>query len=109
MSLDLDTAIPCGLVLNELVSNALEHAFPDSRHGVVRVDLHADGGQQIRLCVEDDGVGLPSDVDYRDTPSLGLQMVNMLVSQMEGSIALNQAGGTRFVITLNDQHRQPDE
>jgi PAS domain S-box-containing protein len=99
--LGVDTAIPCGLILNELVSNALKHAFPDGREGEVRIELRADDGQ-LTLIVSDNGVGLPQDLDFRDTESLGLQLVNTLVEQIEGTIELDRSDGTAFKITFTE-------
>lgn len=97
----LDTAIPCGLIINELVSNALKHAFPDNRKGEIRIGLHSENGQTI-LTVSDDGVGFPADLDFRDTDSLGLQLVTTLVEQLEGSIELDNREGTVFKITFTE-------
>jgi PAS domain S-box-containing protein len=99
VSLGIDRAVPCGLIVNELVSNALKHAFPDGRAGRIQVALGENGGE-LTLLVEDDGVGLPEGVDYRNTPSLGLQLVNSLVSQLDGTIELSGRGGTSCRITL---------
>jgi PAS domain S-box-containing protein len=98
VSLGIDTAIPCGLIINELVSNSLKHAFPDGGGGKVRIELRADDGQ-FTLMVSDDGVGLPEDLDFRNAQSLGLQLVNNLsVAQLEGTIELDRCGGTAFRI-----------
>jgi two-component sensor histidine kinase len=100
VSLDIDTAIPCGLILNELLSNALKHAFPDGRAGEIRVALDADREHRLTLKVSDNGVGFPSDQDFRNTASLGLQLVNTLVDQLDGTIKLDRRGGTDFEITF---------
>ncbi len=97
--LDIDLAIPCGLIVNELVSNSLKYAFQDGRKGEIRVGLARDGRNYI-LTVSDNGPGLPPDVDFRNTPSLGLQLVNMLASQLEGTVELDCSRGTRFKITF---------
>jgi PAS domain S-box-containing protein len=104
--LDIDTAIPCGLIINELVANALEHAFPDDRDEAtasqVTVDLRVEDGQYL-LTVSDNGVGLPPDLDFRNTQSLGLQLVNLLTEQLQGTIALDRNGGTSFTIAFAEQ------
>jgi two-component sensor histidine kinase/PAS domain-containing protein len=97
--LDIDSAIPCGLIINELVSNSLKYAFPGGRAGEVCVSLSQSDGRYI-LVICDDGVGLPPGLDFRNTASLGLQLVNTLVSQLEGTIELDSSGGTRFKITF---------
>ena len=102
VSLGVDTAIPCGLIINELVSNALKHAFPESREGTLSIELGGGNGL-FTLTIRDDGVGFPKDVDFRDTGSLGLRLVNMLVDQLEGNIELDRNKGTEFKITFSEQ------
>jgi PAS domain S-box-containing protein len=104
--LDLDTAIPCGLIINELVSNALKHAFSAGRAGKVCVSLHSHG-DQLALTVSDDGVGLPDDLDYRSARSMGLQLVNTLVEQLEGTLGVESAErGTVFSVTFVQPQRE---
>jgi PAS domain S-box-containing protein len=100
--LNIDTAIPCGLILNELVSNSLKHAFPDGKEGEIRIGLHSENDHRFTLTVKDDGVGLPKDLDFRNTESLGLQLVNTLVDQLEGSINLHNSEGTSFQISFGE-------
>lgn len=96
--LGVDAGIPCGLIVNELVSNALKHAFPNGRPGQITVALRRKNGTYV-LSVKDDGVGFPKDVDFRSTPSLGLQLVTTLVSQLDGTVELISNGaGTEFRI-----------
>ncbi len=99
--LGLDRAIPCGLIINELVSNALKYAFPQGRKGEILVNLLHDADGKLILMVKDDGVGLPEDLDVTDTPSLGLQLVNTLVRQLDGTIDIGRKGGTEFRMTLS--------
>lgn len=94
----IDIAIPCGLLLNELISNCFKHAFPDRDAGCVRVSLLRAGAGAAELAVADDGVGFPADTDFRDTPSFGMQLVNTLVEQLEGTIELRTGGGTTFTV-----------
>jgi len=98
VSLDLDRAIPCGLIINELVSNALKYAFPENRNGRITVRLTSNSDQVYTLIVKDDGVGLPPDVDLSKLKSLGLQLVNDLVRQLTGSIVIEPAPGAGFFI-----------
>jgi len=100
VSLGIDVAIPCGLIISELVSNALKHAFPDGRPGQVLVRLHLAQGRGCTLVVGDDGIGLPEDLDLETTESLGLHLVSRLVAQLEGSINLDRSGGTTYKITF---------
>jgi two-component sensor histidine kinase len=96
--LDVDSALTCGLIVNELVSNALKHAFPVDREGEIRVQLHTDGDRHVVLRVGDNGIGLSHDLDVGQTESLGLRLVNILVEQLDGTIALHATSGTAFEI-----------
>ncbi len=98
--LDIDTAMPCGLILNELISNIIKYAFPNGQAGKVWIALTAYNYQQLMLRVGDNGIGIPPDLDFQDTDSLGLQLVNNLVEQLEGTIELNNSQGTEFKITF---------
>lgn len=99
VALDIDKAIPCGLIINELVSNSLKYAFRDRLAGEIRVSLSQSDGVYT-LVVSDDGAGMPPGLDFRNTTSLGLQLVNTLVNQLEGTIKLDVTRGTRFKITF---------
>ncbi len=98
--LGVDVAIPCGLILNELVSNSLQHAFPKGRKGEVCVDLNAVEHDELTLTVSDNGVGLPEALDFRRSESLGLQLVNTLVEQLKGTIEHAGNHGTEFKVTF---------
>jgi two-component sensor histidine kinase len=91
-------AIICGLIINELVSNSLKHAFPEGREGEIRIGLCSEN--KFTLMVNDNGIGFPEDLDFRNTESLGLQLAIMLVEQSEGAIELDRSGGTAFNITF---------
>ena len=95
--LDVDTAIPCGLLINELLSNALVHAFPDDRQGKIGITFTQDQGEFI-LVITDNGIGFPLDLDYKTSASLGLQLVVMLTNQLMGHMSLDQSAGTTFRI-----------
>ncbi|MGD2247632.1 MAG: histidine kinase N-terminal 7TM domain-containing protein [Candidatus Methanofastidiosia archaeon] len=96
ISLDVDTAIPCGLIINELVSNSLKHAFPHGK-GKVSVSIHFVNGD-VELVVSDDGIGMP-DIDFKTTETLGLRLVNILADdQLGGEVALEKNGGTTFYV-----------
>ena len=82
----IDTAVPCGLIVNELVSNSLKHAFPDGHGGEINISLHTDDADFITLVVGDNGAGMPDGFDFRKADSLGLQLVMSLISQLSGSI-----------------------
>ncbi|WP_424358372.1 PAS domain S-box protein [Methanocella sp. MCL-LM] len=105
ISLGIDQAIPCGLIINELVSNSLKYAFKDGRSGEIKVNLTIEAGKYV-LVVSDDGAGLPEGFDFRDSPSLGLQLVNTLVEQIEGTINMDSERGTKFTITFEKNVRE---
>ena len=99
--LDLDQAVPCGLIVNELMSNALKHAFPDGRHGDIRITARlVDGGPALRLSVADAGAGLPADFNEARTRSLGLRLVTDLVRQLHGTLDISSGYGTTFSLTF---------
>jgi PAS domain S-box-containing protein len=97
--LDINKAIPCGLIINELVSNALKHAFPENRAGEIHLLLKSTDGT-TKLEVKDTGVGFPEGINFKATDSLGLQIVNDLVRQLEGDIQLLRKNGTVFRVTF---------
>jgi two-component sensor histidine kinase len=83
IAFDVDTAVPCGLILNELLTNALKYAFPDGRSGNIHITLRA-AAELVTLSVRDTGIGFPEGVDFRNTGSLGLQLVGMMTSNWGG-------------------------
>jgi two-component sensor histidine kinase len=93
-----DTAIPCGMIINELVSNALKHGFPQGRAGQVCVDLRCDAAGSYILTVSDNGVGVKEDLDMDNPQSLGLQLVASLVQQIDGTVEIDRGEGTTFKI-----------
>ena len=97
--LPLETALPCGLILSELLSNCLKHAFPGGAVGDVTVTL-SHTADHLTLRVSDSGCGFPEHVDFRHTESLGLQLVCLLTEQLEGTILLERDGGTTFTVTF---------
>jgi two-component sensor histidine kinase len=111
--LDIDRAIPCGLIVNELVSNSLKHGFPSSEDRSKRsqsrneicVELHSDNQEKLTLIISDNGVGFPKDLNFQKTESLGLQLVNTLTDQLEGDIELDRRNGTAFKITFAQPKR----
>jgi two-component sensor histidine kinase len=98
--LDIDTCIPAGLIINELVSNSLKYAFPDFRQGELRIILEKSpaGEHDYTLIVGDDGIGLPQDLDFQEPGTLGMVLVNSLVKQLNGIIDLDSNGGTTVTI-----------
>jgi len=99
VSLGIDHAIPCGLIINELITNCLKHAFPGDRNGEIKVSAHRDDENMIDLIFSDNGVGIPSNIDFRNTQSLGLHLVTILVQdQLNGKIDLDRIRGTEYKI-----------
>jgi PAS domain S-box-containing protein len=97
--LGIDHAIPCGLIINELVTNSLKYAFPDRKDGEIKVILRSTGENMIELTVGDNGIGIPEDMDFKQTKTLGLHLVTMLAeNQLHGDIKLNRSKGTEFII-----------
>ncbi len=99
IELGIERAVPCALILNELLSNAFKHAFPDGRTGKVRVSFHESGPETLKLAIEDDGMGLPAGLlEGRNTRSLGLQIVGILTKQLDGSLEQEPCSGARLVL-----------
>lgn len=100
VDLDVDTIIPCGLIINELVSNAIKYAFPHQKEQTIEICFHSTPTNQYQLTVTDNGIGLPPEFDFRNTTSLGLQLVCSLAHQLQGTIAVDCTSGTSFSITF---------
>ncbi len=98
---EIDTAILCGLIINELISNSFKHAFPAGMKGEVYVGLKKTGENKFILILRDNGIGFPHDIDFRKTESLGLQLVTTLTDQLGGKIELNRNNCTEFKITFS--------
>jgi PAS domain S-box-containing protein len=102
VNFNISTAIPCGLIINELVTNCLKHAFPESRKGEIVVSLQPLSEGTYELIVSDNGVGFPENIDFRDTESLGLKLVVSLIDQLDGTMELNRTGGSTFTIRFSE-------
>ncbi len=114
---DMDAAVPLGMIVNELVSNSLKYAFLGRKVGEIQIKLYKEEkignelqdheecptgkGSEYTLIVSDDGAGIPEKIDLESTDSLGLQLVNILVDQLDGKIELKRKGGTKFIIRFN--------
>jgi two-component sensor histidine kinase len=96
--IDVKNALPCGLIVNELLSNSLKYAFPGGRSGEITITLRATSEGHMLLIVRDTGVGFPADVDFRHTNSLGLQLACLLTEQLGGTIELERASGTQWTL-----------
>ncbi|MCX5814373.1 MAG: PAS domain S-box protein [Proteobacteria bacterium] len=105
ISIDVNTAIPTGLILNELVSNAMKHAFPDRDNRKITITMSKEDSR-ITLAISDNGIGVPSNIDFKNTESVGLSLLGQLVEQINGSMELIRDNGTRFIITFSvDQEK----
>lgn len=99
---DVNTSIPMGLIINELLTNSLKHAFPGDKKGKITISLHKkENNLKLEIC--DDGIGFPKDVDYKNTSSLGLQLVNSLSEQVDAQLKLISSQGTCFQIIFHEK------
>lgn len=101
VAIAIDEAIPFGLIVNELLSNALKYAFPPGRKGTITIRCSARDDGRISLTIADDGDGLPPGLDFKNTETLGLQLVTLLVRQLRGRIEMESNGGASFAITFS--------
>ncbi|MBN3880264.1 PAS domain S-box protein [Nostoc sp. JL23] len=101
-SLDIETAIPCGLIINELVSNALKYAFVGNRGGKIEVKFYQKSESNLILIIKDNGVGLPENFDSKKTKTLGITLVQGLVKQLRGKLEIDSQQGTEFKITFTN-------
>ena len=102
LMLNINTSIPLGLIINELVTNCLKHAFPKGKSGEINIKFHSQNDKYI-LEVKDNGIGFPEDIDYTNTESLGLRLVTSLTEQIEGKIEFNNISGTSFKIIFIEE------
>jgi two-component sensor histidine kinase len=105
--LGLDQAVPCGLIVNELVTNALKHAFPEDRAGRIVVEVGRTDARHVFLAVADDGVGLPPEAGAAGTSTLGLRLVRTLVTQLKGSLTEVPRPGASFRVDFPDDSASP--
>lgn len=102
LKIDINTVVPLGLIVNELVTNSMKYAFPDNKSGHIQVQLYREN-EKIVLKVHDNGIGFPEDLDYKTATSLGLELVNSLTTQIEGELKLDRSQGTTFTIIFQEQ------
>jgi PAS domain S-box-containing protein len=100
VELPIDAAVPCGLIANELITNALKHAFPSQKNGTITVGLNRRSPELVELSVRDDGIGFPSDLDYREMTTMGMNIIESLVQQIDGVMTLDTSKGTTFVVAF---------
>jgi len=113
IKLNMETSVPCGLIVTELVTNSIKHAFPLNQQykidDVSKIDpkykinilLYLEN-ENINLIINDNGIGFPEDLDFKNTESLGLELVNLLVNQLDGTIELQRSEGTQFIIKFKE-------
>ena len=107
VSLNIETALPCGMIVNELVANCIQHAFPQSATGDIWVECHKIDTNQVILEVRDNGIGFPPEIDFQDTESLGLRLVCILTRQLGATIELRENNGTLFSLRFSElQYRR---
>jgi len=99
--IDINKAVPLGLILNELITNALKHAFPDDREGKVKIKFNKKGSS-YNLIISDNGIGFPKDLDFRKAESMGLILITSLVNQIDGEIKLDRSKGTSYKIRFKE-------
>jgi two-component sensor histidine kinase len=99
----IDVAVPCGLILNELISNALKHAFPQGRRGEIKIRLQRVADGEVLLSVSDDGVGTSPGFDFEQSGALGLKTVQTLARQLHGSVAFTGQPGVTCQVRFQDQ------
>ncbi|MBD2663290.1 signal transduction histidine kinase [Richelia sinica FACHB-800] len=104
--LSLDVAVPCGLIINELVSNSLKYAFLNVQNGKVTIHLHPNDDHTVTLSVSDNGIGIPENLNWENSRSLGLRIVNNLTRQLKGNIRFESNCGTSFHITFAHNHQK---
>jgi len=111
----MDVAVPLGMIVNEIVSNSLKYAFPNRENGEVQIKLFSEKSEykhdnegkfsgestEYTLIVSDNGVGIPEKIDFKNSDTLGLQLVNLLVDQLNGMIELNREKGTEFIVKFS--------
>ena len=103
IQVDIDFAIPCGLIINELVTNSLKYAFPAGRVGEIKIVFRKTDKNMLELVISDNGIGIPPDLDFRKTGSLGLHLVTILAeNQLHGKININRNEGTEFKIEFKE-------
>ncbi len=103
--LPMDLAIPCGLIINELISNSFKYAFVNRNEGIISIHFEATGNDMFLLTVADNGVGIPSDVNILKTKSLGMKILHRLVQQIDGELTSDFSNGTKFIIQFKSTNK----
>jgi PAS domain S-box-containing protein len=101
IQLSIDTAIPCGLIINELINNTLKYAFPEGHKGAITINIKREG-EEVILEIKDNGIGIPASFDITNSDSLGLQLVDTLIRQINGTVEIDSSMGTKFIIKFKE-------
>jgi len=101
VAFDMDTAMPCGLLITEIVSNSIKYAFPDQQTGEIKINMKKTGDRKIQIDISDNGVGLAADFDIEKSESLGMQLIGALTNQLDGELKVFRENGTHYSITFN--------
>ena len=105
LMLSINTAIPCGLIVNEILTNSIKYAFPKKKKGSISIQLHVKG-ESINMKISDDGIGLPKDLDVKKIKSLGLKLINILVDQIDGEIIISSENGTTYELSFSESEER---
>ena len=108
LKVGVDTAIPCGLILNEMVTNSLKYAFPENRRGVIKISMRQNKQGEAVLVYQDNGVGFPEHVDFYDSQSLGLVLIKVLTTQLGGDLTLVNKNGVKYTIAFKRSDKDQD-
>ena len=100
--LNIDTMIPLGLIITEIISNIFKYAFPGNRDGKIKIEFKSTGNDELILVISDDGIGLPADIDLSNSNTLGLQLIYSLSEQLKGKVKVTNESGTCFEITFRE-------
>ena len=102
VSLNIETAIPCGLLIDEMVANSLKYAFPNGKSGEIKIELHSDDNNLFNLVVRDNGVGISNDVDPENAETFGMQLIKYLTKQLKATLELDRINGTKFILKFKE-------
>jgi two-component sensor histidine kinase len=106
IEVSIETALPIGLIINELLTNAFKYAFPDAQTGLIRMELKYIDNDQFLFSFRDNGVGLPQDFSPENNTSLGLYIVRLLIEQLDGTLKIVNEHGTTFIVTFRNIFRK---
>jgi two-component sensor histidine kinase len=107
--LDIDTAVPLGLIMNELLTNSFKYAFEENKKGVIKIDLKEEKTGEYTLTYSDNGKGIAKDIDIKNTTSLGLRLIHRLSKQLGGSVSYQYRKGSTFIISFKDSKLRNQE